>query len=438
MQAVFWLQIQGDGQGTGLFPGAWGFMDNSRLSRIRLSVQIGLRYAGAFGANRFASFVSLFSAIGIMLGVAALIIVTSVMGGLENRLKNSVLSVVPHAVIESASGPVKEDPGLLRAVSSYPLVRAAAPYTRGEAVIAGAGGVTGAELSGIDPETYPKKDLLYRYLTRYEPGCLADWKDMPWGVILGASLARSLGVYPGDRVRIISPEGARYTMAGLVPSSRLFSVVCTFQIGSNVDGSTAIVRMSDAGRLMRLPAGSFSGYRVWLKDPFDVSEFSPELPAGYKVSDWRTEKGELFSAVSTEKRMMTVMLFLIIFVAAFNILSSLIMMVMDKRTEIAILRTMGFRPSDVMLAFMTEGAVAGIIGALIGTLIGTACAYHINPIMRALGLSSLVRIGSLPVSVSAGSVVLTALGAVCLSLLSTLYPSYRASRVMPAEVLRYE
>ena len=191
-------------------------MENSRLSRIRLSVQIGLRYAGAFGANRFASFVSLFSAIGIMLGVAALIIVTSVMGGLENRLKNSVLSVVPHAVIESASGPVKEDPGLLRAV----------PYTRGEAVIAGAGGVTGAELSGIDPETYPKKDLLYRYLTRYEPGCLADWKDMPWGVILGASLARSLGVYPGDRVRIISPEGARYTMAGLVPSSRLFSVVC--------------------------------------------------------------------------------------------------------------------------------------------------------------------------------------------------------------------
>ena len=136
--------------------------------------------------------------------------------------------------------------------------------------------------------------------------------------------------------------------------------------------------------------------------------------------------------------MMTVMLFLIIFVAAFNILSSLIMMVMDKRTEIAILRTMGFRPSDVMLAFMTEGAVAGVAGALIGTLIGTACAFHINPIMEVLGLSSLVRISSLPVSVSAGTVVLTALGAVCLSLLSTLYPSYRASRVMPAEVLRYE
>ena len=381
-------------------------MENSRLSRIRLSVQIGLRYAGAFGANRFASFVSLFSAIGIMLGVAALIIVTSVMGGLENRLKNSILSVVPHAVIESSVGPVREDSSLLGKISSAPLVRAAAPYTRGEAVIAGAGGVTGAELSGIDPESYPKNDLLYRYLSRYEPGCLADWKEMGYGVILGASLARSLGVYPGDKVRIISPDGARYTMAGLVPSSRLFTVVCTFQIGSDV--------------------------------PFDVSGFSPKLPEGYRVSDWRTEKGELFSAVSTEKRMMTVMLFLIIFVAAFNILSSLIMMVMDKRTEIAILRTMGFRPSDVMLAFMTEGAVAGVAGALIGTLIGTACAFHINPIMEVLGLSSLVRISSLPVSVSAGTVVLTALGAVCLSLLSTLYPSYRASRVMPAEVLRYE
>ena len=389
-------------------------MENSRLSRIRLSVQIGLRYAGAFGANRFASFVSLFSAIGIMLGVAALIIVTSVMGGLENRLKNSILSVVPHAVIESSVGPVREDSSLLGKISSAPLVRAAAPYTRGEAVIAGAGGVTGAELSGIDPESYPKNDLLYRYLSRYEPGCLADWKE------------------------IISPDGARYTMAGLVPSSRLFTVVCTFQIGSDVDRSTAILRMSDAGRLMRLPAGTFSGYRVWLDDPFDVSGFSPKLPEGYRVSDWRTEKGELFSAVSTEKRMMTVMLFLIIFVAAFNILSSLIMMVMDKRTEIAILRTMGFRPSDVMLAFMTEGAVAGVAGALIGTLIGTACAFHINPIMEVLGLSSLVRISSLPVSVSAGTVVLTALGAVCLSLLSTLYPSYRASRVMPAEVLRYE
>lgn len=175
-------------------------------------------------------------------------------------------------------------------------------------------------------------------------------------------------------------------MAGLVPSSRLFTVVCTFQIGSDVDRSTAILRMSDAGRLMRLPAGTFSGYRVWLDDPFDVSGFSPKLPEGYRVSDWRTEKGELFSAVSTEKRMMTVMLFLIIFVAAFNILSSLIMMVMDKRTEIAILRTMGFRPSDVMLAFMTEGAVAGVAGALIGTLIGTACAFHINPIMEVLGL----------------------------------------------------
>jgi len=413
-------------------------MKSSRLSRIRLSVQIGLRYAGAFGANRFASFVSLFSAIGIMLGVAALIIVTSVMGGLENRLKNSILSVVPHAVIESSVGPVREDSSLLGKISSAPLVRAAAPYTRGEAVIAGAGGVTGAELSGIDPESYPKNDLLYRYLSRYEPGCLADWKEMGYGVILGASLARSLGVYPGDRVRIISPDGARYTMAGLVPSSRLFTVVCTFQIGSDVDRSTAILRMSDAGRLMRLPAGTFSGYRVWLDDPFDVSGFSPKLPEGYRVSDWRTEKGELFSAVSTEKRMMTVMLFLIIFVAAFNILSSLIMMVMDKRTEIAILRTMGFRPADVMLAFMTEGAVAGVAGALIGTLIGTACAFHINPIMEVLGLSSLVRISSLPVSVSAGTVIFTALGAVCLSLLSTLYPSYRASRVMPAEVLRYE
>ena len=234
-------------------------MENSRLSRIRLSVQIGLRYAGAFGANRFASFVSLFSAIGIMLGVAALIIVTSVMGGLENRLKNSILSVVPHAVIESSVGPVREDSSLLGKISSAPLVRAAAPYTRGEAVIAGAGGVTGAELSGIDPESYPKNDLLYRYLSRYEPGCLADWKEMGYGVILGASLARSLGVYPGDKVRIISPDGARYTMAGLVPSSRLFTVVCTFQIGSDV-----LSRATASG--LTIPLTSPASARSFLKD----------------------------------------------------------------------------------------------------------------------------------------------------------------------------
>ncbi len=414
---------------------------NIILIKQPLFLSIGLRYSGALGSSGFASFVSVMSIIGVFLGVAALIVVSSVMNGLENTMKYRTMAVVSHAIVSNGTknSLSHEDEALQEQLKGLPGVISVAPVVESEAIIQSNSQLSALQITGVDVDSYPPEDLL-RQSTSYESNQdrLPYLKQNPYGIILGSRLAQQLDVIPGDQVRVMFPRGARYTMAGKMPSERLFKVMAVFKIGSDVDATSAIINLNAARKVMRLGQG-FDGYRIWLEDPFLIDEFEAALPSGVTVRDWRSEKGELFQAIAMEKKMMALMLFLIVFVAAFNILSSLIMMVMDKSGEIAILRTMGFKSSRVMLMFMSQGMICGVIGTVLGALCGTVVALYLNEILGFIGLSEQFLYGApLPVLINPYMLALIVFASIGLCVLSTLYPSYKASQVMPAEVLRYE
>ena len=403
-----------------------------------VSLAIGLRYAGARGDNRFASFISLFSTCGIAIGVMALILVSSVMNGFEGQLKNRILGVVPHAMVSGADGRLSDWPPLLAPLARLPHVQAVAPLVRGEAMLQGRGQLAAVWLQGVDPANYPADDLLRNSMGEDRLGTLQAGK---FNVILGAALARKLDVLPGDQVRLLASEGSRYTPMGRTPSQRLFTVSGTFELGADVDDQVVFVNLEDARRLMRYPAGTISGLRLWLDDAFAVDQLAGQLPdAQLVLSDWRQERGELFRAVAMEKHIMGLMLVLIIMVAAFNILSALVMVVLDKQGEVAILRTMGMHDSSILRIFMVQGAWSGFWGALIGTLLGLALALFINPLLQLIGLNLYMAAGGvgLPVIVEPLQIIIITLGALLISFLATLYPAYRATQIRPAEALRYE
>ena len=403
-----------------------------------VSLAIGLRYAGARGDNRFASFISLFSTFGIAIGVMALILVSSVMNGFEGQLKNRILGVVPHAIASDSNGRLADWQALQAPLAQLPHVQAVAPLVRAEAMVQGRGQLAAVVLQGVDPASYPAHDLLRNSMGEDRLGTLQAGE---FNVILGVSLARKLDVLPGDQVRILASEGSRYTPMGRTPSQRLFTVSGTFEVGADVDDQVVFVNLEDARRLMRYPAGTISGLRLWLDDAFAVDGLTQQLPQqGLQVTDWRQERGELFRAVAMEKHIMALMLVLIIMVAAFNILSALVMVVLDKQGEVAILRTMGMQDSAILRIFMVQGAWSGFWGALFGTLLGLGLAWFINPLLQLMGLNLYMAAGGLgiPVSVAPLQIVTITLGALAISFLATLYPAYRAAQIHPAEALRYE
>ncbi len=410
------------------------------MIRKPLFFTIGLRYSGALGSSGFASFVSLMSIIGVFLGVAALIVVTSVMNGLEDNMKSRTLSVVSHVLVSNGGqGKSFIDNNLEKMLMSSPGVVTVAPVIETEAIVQSSKMLTAVSIMAVDPSSYPDDDLIRRSTSFDEDvDRISNLSRAPFGVILGNRLANSLGVIAGDKVRIIFPRGVRYTMAGKLPAERLFTVVAVFRFGSDADSTKALITLDSARRIMRMGDG-FDGYRVWLEDPFTVDDFEENLPESVVYRDWRSERGELFQAIAMEKKMMALMLFLIVFVAAFNILSSLIMMVMDKTGEIAILRTMGLKSITVMAVFVSQGMVCGILGTVLGIAGGLLAADNLNEILGWLGLSDQFLLGApLPVLIQPYMVVLIAFCSLLLSALSTLYPSYKASKVLPAEVLRYE
>ena len=403
-----------------------------------VSLAIGLRYAGARGDNRFASFISIFSTFGIAIGVMALIVVSSVMNGFEAQLKDRILGVVPHGVITTASGQLPEWQQYQQTVTQLPHVQAAAPFITTEGMVQSPGSLAPVILQGINPQHYPQQDLL-RYtlgesaLNRLEPG--------KFNIILGGALAQKLGVMPGDKVRVLVSEGSRFTPMGRVPSQRLFHVVALFDVGSPVDDQIALIHLDDARRLLRYPAESVTGWRVWLDDAFQTEDIAKtSLPSSLVFQDWRKERGELFRAVAMEKHIMSLMLVLIILVAAFNILSSLVMVVLDKQGEVAILRTMGMQSKTVMKIFMVQGLWSGVFGGLIGVVGGVILTNYLNPILRVLGLNLYMDAGGsgLPVELQISQVLLIACGALLMSFMATLYPAWRAAHIRPAEALRYE
>jgi lipoprotein-releasing system permease protein len=404
-----------------------------------LSLFIGLRYTKSKRNNKFVSFVSLFSTGGITLGVLALITVLSVMNGFEAELKTRILGAVPHAIISNKDNLLtnwqQQIPELLKIDS----VKSVEPVVRGEAIIQAANSLQGIVFEGIQPKIH-SSDIVKSSIFI---GQLSDLKAGRYHIIIGQSLARKLGVTVGDKVRIISARGSRYTPLGRIPSQRNFTIAGLFNVGSDVDNQQVLMHVQDAARLIRIGSAQITGLRLYLDDPFDIQCWSaPELTAGLTITDWRKTHGELFAAVKMEKNMIWLLLCLIICVAAFNILSSSVMVVSDKNVEVAILKTLGISDLMLNLIFIIQGAWSGIIGSLVGTALGLLLSSYINETLAFLGLHFLSDASGgtrlLPVVHQPMQIVMITSGAMLLSLLATLYPAYRAGKVSPVEALRYE
>ncbi|WP_318455498.1 lipoprotein-releasing ABC transporter permease subunit LolC [Photobacterium leiognathi] len=397
-----------------------------------VSFFIGLRYLRGRSGDRFSRFVSYMSTAGITIGVMALITVMSVMNGFEDQLKGRILGVLPQAVVSSADGRVPLSENAPEVLKKLPHVVNVTAITRGEAIIQSASSITAGTMIGIEPNQYEPiaKHLMVGSLSSLTPGSFK--------VIIGQAMAVSLGVQPGDKIRLMVTSASQFTPLGRMPSQRNFEVAGIYDTGSDVDQQLVYTNISDAGRLLRYKLDQMTGWRLYLDDPFTVPELKEKLPNGWTWSDWRDQRGELFQAVKMEKNMMGLMLGLIIGVAAFNIISALVMVVMEKQSEVAILKTQGMTHRQVLTIFMVQGASSGVIGALLGGLLGALVANNLNSILSVLGVDLASIGGTLPSVIEPLQILLVILGAISLSLLATVFPSYRAAAVRPAEALRYE
>ncbi len=412
-------------------------------------LQIGWRYtrAGRVGRrNGFISFISGVSMLGIALGVAALIIVLSVMNGFQKEVRDRMLSVIAHIEVTDASGGALADwKKTAEEARKNPEVIGAAPFVASQALIARGDDMHGIVVRGIVPQ---EEATVTDLAARLKDTTLARLVPGTWSVVLGGELARSLGVREGDKVTIVLP-GGQVTPAGIVPRLRTLTVVGTFNAGHyEYDSGLALVALEDAAKLFRVEGPT--GIQLRLKDldqaPLVGAELAQSLGPSVVVRDWTSTNRNWFSAVQVEKRLMFIILTLIVAVAAFNLVSTLVMTVTDKRADIAILRTLGATPRSVMAIFMVQGAASGVIGTLVGVLLGLLVAFNIDVIVPAIEHllhvsflpSSIYLISRMPSDPQQGDIVPIAIISLVLAFVATLYPSWRASRMQPAEALRYE
>ena len=408
---------------------------------------VGLRYTRArkgSGRNAFISFIALISMAGIALGVAALIVVLSVMNGFQQELRNRILSVASH--IEIRGFPDLKDPAAVAAAAQKnPHVVATAPYVMGQAMLSSGDVNRGALLRGIEPAREAKVADIGLHMKQ---GSLDSLVPGGFDIVLGAELARALGVQVGDSVVAITPQG-NVTPAGALPRIKSFKVSGIFEVGMfEFDSGLALINLDDAERLYRLD--NATGVRLRLDDMFAAPAvaraLAPSMPEDVEVRDWSRNHANFFRAVAIEKRVMFIILTLIVAVAAFNIVSAQVMVVTDKRADIAILRTLGASPSSVMAIFMIQGALIGFIGTAIGVVGGILLAKNVETVVpaieRTFGIQfldkSVYYISDLPSDLQSGDVITIALIALVLALIATIYPSWRAARVNPADALRYE
>ncbi len=409
-----------------------------------LPLFIGLRYVRARRRTRFISVVSAVALGGFALGVMALVVVLSVMNGFDRELHLRILSLVPHVLVH-ATQPLQDWEQLARTLEDDPDVSAAAPFIGGTAMLSTPGVVRGVELSGIRPERDAKVSPVGRYMREGE---LAALRPGRFGIVIGNLLARSLGVRTGDSLTVLLPE-LNVTPAGAYPRMRRFEVVGIFAAGAQVDASSALIHLDDAARLYRT-GGGVQGIRLALVDPERAPEVRQRIAArlgpDFDVQDWSVSQGSLFSAVRMEKRMVTLLLMVIVAVAAFNIVSILTMVVAEKRAAIAVLRTMGASPGQVMAVFGVQGSLIGVAGLVAGLAVGVPLAWYIGSVTAAIEQlfgfrlfdPTVYFISYIPSHVQAGDVLLITACGLCLAVLATLYPARRAARIGPAEALRYE
>jgi len=411
-----------------------------------LILSIGLRYTRAKRRNHFISFISLISMLGIALGVTALITVLSVMNGFEQELRTRILGMTSHATISGYGVPLRNWQEVATAAQRDARVLGAAPYIQKEGMLIEGQRVNGSLIRGVLPAEEPAVSEVGNKMVT---GSLEDLRPGEFNIVLGIDLARILGVMVGDKVTLVTPA-ANVTPAGVLPRLKRFTVSGIFEVGMyEYDSALALVHIEDAGILFRMP-GEVTGVRLKLDDMFNapwvVRELAQTLPGTFQVSDWTQQHANFFRAIRTEKTVMFVILFLIVAVAAFNIVSTLVMVVTDKKTDIAILRTLGLSPNGVMGVFMVQGTVIGFIGTLFGVVGGIALALNVETIVPAIERLFAVQflpadvyyISKLPSQLDWGDVGRIAVVSFLLSIVATLYPAWSAARTQPAEALRYE
>ena len=407
---------------------------------------IGLRYTRAKRRNHFISFISMISMLGIALGVMALIVVLSVMNGFEQELKGRILGMVSHVTVSGFDNRLKDWQGLSDKVSLNDKVVGTSPYVDAEAMLSNLASVSGAIVRGIIPESEPDVSEIHENMLF---GSLNDLVAGEYGIILGSGLASNLNVVPGDRVTMITPQSTASPL-GFLPRLRRFKVVGLFEIGVyEYDRSSAIIHAEDASKLFRLD-GAMTGLRLKIVDMDDAPlvryELRNELGVDYWVSDWTLRHSNYFKAVRTEKTVMFIILSLIVAVAAFNIVSTLVMVVTDKQADIAILRTLGLSPWSVTLVFMVQGTMIGFVGTLFGLLAGIGLASYIDVIVPALESffntqflpTGVYPITELPAEMKSSDVIRIAVLSFTVSVIATIYPALKASKTRPAEALSYE
>ena len=407
-----------------------------------LSVFIGLRYTRARRRERFISFMSLSSMIGLMLGVAVLITVLSVMNGFDRELKQRILGMVPQANIMS-SEPMQNWPKLVQIAEKTPGVIAAAPMTQVQGMLTANGQVSGAMITGIEPVRERRVSILHDFIVK---GSMDTLRDGDFGIVLGQQLANTLGVTVGDPVTLVLPE-ATISAAGVIPRFKRFTVTGIFKVGAEVDGMLAYVHYADAGKMLRI-GSKVQGVRLKVGDLFQARAINErlmaKLPPFFYGNDWTQTQGSLFNAIKMEKTMMSLLLLLIVAVAAFNIVSSLVMVVNDKRSDIAILRTLGATPRMIQRIFLVQGTAIGFGGTIAGMVLGVTLSLTVSDLasfyerISGVHLFDAYFVNYLPTELLLSDVVWVSITAFVLSFLATLYPAYQAGRIQPAEALRYE
>lgn len=389
-----------------------------------ISLYIALRYWRAKSADRFGRLVTNLASLGIVLGVMALIIVLSVMNGLEGYQKQQVLSSIPHAIV-SEEQPISTK----KTLENLPhFVQKAVPINITNVIYQTAKGVSAGQIIGI--QSFSDDPLVESFeQTKFN-------EILPSGefkLVIGDLLAQKLGVNIGDKIRLMITENSQYTPFGRVPMQRLFTVSDIYYDYGEASGYEAFANITDIGRLMRIQPQQAQGYRLFLNDPFQITELPQHFPT-QKITDWRVQKGEFFQAVRMEKNMMGLLISLIIVVAISNIVTSLSLMVVDKQGEIAILQTQGLTKSQVRSVFIYQGLLVGFVGTLLGAILGVLATLNLTEIVSAVNPQGVF----LPTELSFVQMIFVIGFSLLLSLLSTLYPAYRAAKVEPAAALRYE